>query len=644
MRSPGGCTTIASVDDRSPSAAAAPSGSTAPPSGTLTLGAILGQGALASVVRLTDANGSAFAGKILHASHGHDTTAQQRFAQEAELARRIVHPNVVRVFGRQTIDTHQVLVMELVDGQDLGDWLVANPQRAAEPETMLGIVRGIAEGLAAAHAAGIVHRDLKPANVLLATGPDGTLTPKIADFGMARAATLSGVSSDAMTVLGTPDYMAPESLDPLAVDSRTDLYALGCIAFEMLTGRPPYHAATPYGLLGAHRSAPIPDLPDTVDAALRELIVAMLAKSPADRPQAAAAIATRLGALQSGSVHALAVAQTGFEFATCTRCGAPLHDGLTVCLGCSLPVVRMVDGEHTVLVTGPGDVGEKLDSDLRASILAWLQDNPSLGISPSKGFRRRIPRLPFAVVTKVSLPTADALIASLALLGLQAVAVEGGPWQLPAMRAGVKKVAGRMLAIVGGSFVGLTSTMMQHPSMWLLALAGGAAGVGWSAARSMAHAAVRGDSEAKALPPAVRAALDRAQVAAAGIEHARHRDSLRAVVGRTLALVPAEADHDAALDAELATAIEAATAAAGRLDALDRQLTRLGVSESSEQTRVLLLERDTWSARLLRLLATLDSLAIRTSAAKARQGQHDDDQTLDALRAHVEALEEVQGV
>ncbi|MCA9688746.1 MAG: serine/threonine protein kinase, partial [Myxococcales bacterium] len=278
-----------------------------PAAGEYRIGEALGQGAVATVVRVHGPDGRVYAGKILHASHGQDATAVARFAQEAELLAGIEHEHLVTLHGVVEIDGRRTLLMELVDGPTL-EQLIARDAPLPE-ERVIALARGIAAGLSRAHGAGIIHRDLKPANVLVATGPPET--PKIADFGMARATSFAGVDRKAMAVLGTPDYMAPESLDPMAVDPRTDLYALGCILHEMMTGRPPYTAATPFGVLDQHRGAPIPPAPETYSRGLAALTAALLAKSPADRPQAAATVVTTLDRLAAGEGHGAALMPIG---------------------------------------------------------------------------------------------------------------------------------------------------------------------------------------------------------------------------------------------------------------------------------------------------------------------------------------------
>ena len=236
------------------------------------IGPSLGVGAIASVVEVTGPTGERHAAKILHASQQLDEAAVARFEQEAELLARLDHDNLVRSHGFVEIEGQRMLLMELVEGPTLAQ-LIARAAPLPEQQ-LLELGRGIAAGLAHAHAAGIIHRDLKPSNVLVASD-DVHQVAKIADFGMARASSLAGVDRKAFMVIGTPDYMAPESIDPLAVDPRSDLYALGCILYEMGTGAPPFTAPTALGLLEQHRQAPAPRLPDHYSPGLRAVVEAL---------------------------------------------------------------------------------------------------------------------------------------------------------------------------------------------------------------------------------------------------------------------------------------------------------------------------------------------------------------------------------
>ena len=344
---------------------------------------------MATVYRLENEAGEAFAGKVLHASRSGEADAAARFAREAEVVRAVDHANVVRVHGRVDVDGRDVLLMELVDGPTLQHVIAKDAPMAASRVVSLGL--GIARGLAAAHDAGVIHRDLKPANILLASGD----IPKIADFGMARASSLAGVDRSAMTVLGTPDYMAPESLDPLAVDARSDLYGLGCILFELAMGHPPFTGATSFAVLEQHRKAPVPPMP-SVDSALKAVIGQLLEKTPAERIQSASALVEVLEGIERGET-ALATAASAMDLGRCAQCGAPLVDALRICLSCQASVPRLADGEYTVFVTGPGEVAGKFDSKHRTTLVAWLRDNATLGIDV-KELEKNIPRLPFALL------------------------------------------------------------------------------------------------------------------------------------------------------------------------------------------------------------------------------------------------------
>lgn len=605
--------------------------------GALRLGDRLGQGAVATVHRVHGPGDRVWAGKLLHASHEQDEAAAARFAQEAALVQGLAHDNLVRVYGRVELEGRPVLLMELVEGPTLAERIARAAPLPVEEVRALG--RGLCEGLAHAHRAGIVHRDLKPSNVLLAGGT----VPKIADFGMARATSLAGALHEALTVLGTPDYMAPECLDPLAVDARTDLYALGCILFEMLTGHPPYSAATPLGVLKAHRDAPIPALPPTVPASLAGLVTALLAKAPGDRPQAAEAVRDALeGTDAPGEPTALAPREAAFGGLRrggagdrCTACGAPLVVEVGVCIDCGHDVAHLEAGDCTVLVTGPGEPGDKLDAELRERLRRWLAENPSLGLVPTAALVKKIPRVPFSVTGRVSARSGGSIVRALEQLGLQAALVKGGPLMLPAMRTKSRALFGRA-ALIMVSFWWISWKMGLFLAALVPVLV---AGVVVQATRRVTRNAA---GAAAPLPAAVRAAFERARAGLPAVAERRHRQSLRAVLGRVADLGRDVGDDDEAAE-ELARACDAALVAAARLDALDGRLAALERDSSTPEARALLHARDTWASRLLTLTATLDTHAMRRAAAGARRGLAEEGEALERLRAHVEALHEVEG-
>ncbi len=252
----------------------------------------LGQGAMGVVWQARDEeSGQIVALKLLREAYADDPEYRSRFERELELARRVHSPHVVQVLGYGVREGSPYLALEYVDGPSLRERL-AEHGPYAWPEAR-ALLAQLAAGLADAHAAGILHRDVKPSNVLLAS--DGTA--KLTDFGIARGLDLTRVTGTS-TLLGTPAYLAPEG--PL--DARSDLYALGVIAYELLAGAPPFEGPTYQAVILAHIRTP-PDLSKLPPEA-RSIVGWLLAKDPAQRPQSAAEL---LAALQDqGSVPAIA--------------------------------------------------------------------------------------------------------------------------------------------------------------------------------------------------------------------------------------------------------------------------------------------------------------------------------------------------
>ena len=211
----------------------------------------------------------------------------RRFLREIEIAAGLAHPNILPVYDSGDADGTLYYVMPYVAGESLAARI---DREGALPITEAArLLREIAEALAKAHRAGVVHRDIKPANILLSDGH-----ALIMDFGVARAVSTAADQStitQAGMAVGTPAYMSPEqaSADP-HIDARADIYALGVVAYEMLTGRPPFTSSTTQQLLAAHVTAapdPVTVHRATVPPVLAEIIMRALAKHPADRPQTA---------------------------------------------------------------------------------------------------------------------------------------------------------------------------------------------------------------------------------------------------------------------------------------------------------------------------------------------------------------------
>ncbi len=221
--------------------------------------------------------------KVLRQMPGQDDGigAFDRFLQEYETIADMQHPNIVRIYDLGVGDDHAHIAMEYLGGGDLRSRIERGiPERAA-----VQYLRQIASGLAAVHAQGVLHRDLKPGNIMLRK--DGSIA--LIDFGLAKKARLEGEITDKGEIFGTPYYMSPEQGHGNGVDERSDIYSLGVIFYEMLTGQKPYKADTAMGIIYLHATARIPLLP-TRFSRYQALLNMMLAKAPADRLQAAAEV------------------------------------------------------------------------------------------------------------------------------------------------------------------------------------------------------------------------------------------------------------------------------------------------------------------------------------------------------------------
>ncbi|MCW7944492.1 serine/threonine protein kinase [Streptomyces hygroscopicus] len=255
---------------------------------------LLGRGAMGEVWRARDQLlGRPVAVKLLHAEEAADA---DRFRLEAQIAARLNHPNVVGMYDFGSHHDQPHLVMELVDGWNLAQ--ERSLRGALPPAEAAAITAQAATGLSAAHQQGVVHRDVKPANVMLTTDR----TVKITDFGIARFAEEAASSPSATgKIIGTADYLPPERALGRPAQPASDVYSLGCVLYELLTGRPPFSGATSRAVVQQHVSA-TPASPDHlrpgIPQPLSDYVLHMLAKDPARRPtaeQAAAWLAAQNG-------------------------------------------------------------------------------------------------------------------------------------------------------------------------------------------------------------------------------------------------------------------------------------------------------------------------------------------------------------
>jgi len=243
---------------------------------------------MASIFKAIDAaSGQTVALKIPHPQLESDVVFFERFRREEKIGQKLDHPNIIKVFSPRE-KSRMYMAMECIDGRSLR--ALMQERRTLPVERALEIARQVTEALVYMHGQGVVHRDIKPENILL-VGEHGL---KILDFGIAmddsaRRLTWTGLSS----TLGTPDYMAPEQIGGRRGDARTDVYAVGTLLYEMLTGELPFSNPNPQALMRAKTNddprPPSYHLP-SIDPALEVVIMRAIARAPRDRYETAAAL------------------------------------------------------------------------------------------------------------------------------------------------------------------------------------------------------------------------------------------------------------------------------------------------------------------------------------------------------------------
>ena len=258
---------------------------------------LVGVGGMGSVYRARDTElDEVIALKVLRRELVDAPGMLDRFRREVKLARRVTHRNVARTFDIGEHQGERFLTMEFIEGESLARLL--EREGTLSLSRVVEVVRAVCAGLGAAHAAGVVHRDLKPDNVLIAN--DGRIA--ITDFGVARAAMDAASPLQTLGIpVGTPAYMAPEQVEGAETDARADIYALGAILFELLTGELAWNGPSPYSVAAARLLAPPPDprdkKPDLADD-VADLVMRCMARDPASRLASAEDLAAALIALE----------------------------------------------------------------------------------------------------------------------------------------------------------------------------------------------------------------------------------------------------------------------------------------------------------------------------------------------------------
>ena len=246
---------------------------------------VIGRGRMGIVFRAEADGDDPVAIKVVTTELSQDSVFLRRFEREVDAAERIEHPNIVPVLGHGEEKGLPYLVQQLIPGGSLADRIERSGTLGlAETVRLAG---GAAAGIDALHAGGLVHRDIKPGNILL--GDDDT--PYVTDFGLAKDSQASNLTRPGQA-LGSLDYMAPEQIRGDAVGPATDVYALGCVLFECLTGKPPFGGRPSMRVLFAHMQEPPPDLSEQrpeISADVARAINRALAKEAEERPGGATA-------------------------------------------------------------------------------------------------------------------------------------------------------------------------------------------------------------------------------------------------------------------------------------------------------------------------------------------------------------------
>ena len=340
---------------------------------------------------------------VAGASDGTDTT-RQRFLHEARLAGSLSHSNIATIYDAGESEGHLYFTQELVRGRDLKHEL---KQSGALPlKRVLGLARQLCDALAYAHAHGIVHRDIKPANLIVAAGD----VLKVTDFGIAQPPTPLDATTEVL-VAGTPGYMAPEQLLGEPVDARADIFAVGCVLYELLTGRPTFSGETAASIIEKtlHSSPPGPSLVrEDLPRALDRIVARALHKSPARRYPNATALANDL--LEYERFETLLESREA-----CPEVVRAIHAGAVLILGMRLPVAAGA-GPATMLetvlaedlskvLTNPGHSESlpRVASDIelvlgRSELLKRLADVVRKPHHSPREILRRIARLPVSIL------------------------------------------------------------------------------------------------------------------------------------------------------------------------------------------------------------------------------------------------------
>ncbi len=269
----------------------------------------IGTGGMGAVFKVFDRElDKHFAIKVLQSDLAKDSVALKRFEQEVESASKLAHPNLVAVYGYDRLpDGSPFLIMDFLEGNNLSQMI--KEKGILSCEQALDVFLQIAHGLAHAHERGVVHRDIKPTNIIVTLGEDGRSSVKIVDFGIAKALPTANRETHNLTetgeVFGSPDYMSPEQCLGFMLDHRSDVYSLGCLMYEAMTGNTPFAGANPIQLVVKHINEEAPEFPAEAKRnkeiqRLENVVLRCLEKDQSNRYQTMEALISDLQAIKDG--------------------------------------------------------------------------------------------------------------------------------------------------------------------------------------------------------------------------------------------------------------------------------------------------------------------------------------------------------
>ncbi|HEU0205408.1 MAG TPA: Stk1 family PASTA domain-containing Ser/Thr kinase [Pseudolysinimonas sp.] len=336
----------------------------------------IARGGMATVYLATDLRlERRVAVKVMHGHLADDSQFKQRFIQEARSAARLAHPNVVNVFDQGQDADSAYLVMEYLPGITLRDLL--QEYGSLTSQQTIDITEAVLSGLAAAHKAGIVHRDLKPENVLLAD--DGRI--KIGDFGLARAASANTATGAAL--LGTIAYLSPELVTRGIADTRSDIYAVGIMMYEMLTGEQPFKGEQPMQIAYQHANdtVPTPSVKNPkVPAELDELVQWATEKDPEQRPRDARAMLDQLHETESQLRTALPSGATSSQRTVRMPAAVPLNGAAAETVAFARPSAPSGSDAETAIIAPQRARGAEL-SDSASALARVSQKRRGRGLA-----------------------------------------------------------------------------------------------------------------------------------------------------------------------------------------------------------------------------------------------------------------------